>query len=63
MKVFVNINVPGIKKPTRRQLIEVKLIKEFEKTILVLLPDGSEILRKKSRDLPKTDSTNSTDSA
>ena len=55
MKVFVNINVPGIKKPTGRQLIEVKLIKEFEKTVLVKLPDGSEILRKKSRDLPESE--------
>jgi hypothetical protein len=56
MKVFVNINTPGVKKPTERKLIEVEKVKEFPATILVRLPDGNKIIRRKSRDLPKEES-------
>ena len=35
-----------------RKLVEVDLIKENKATIIVRLPDGNVISRKKSRDLP-----------
>jgi hypothetical protein len=35
-----------------RRLVNVELIKSNKTTILVRLPDGHSILRKKSRDLP-----------
>jgi hypothetical protein len=49
MKVYINSkdrNEP-------RQLVEAELIKEWKSTILVRLPDGNTISRKKLRDLPK----------
>ncbi len=47
MKVYINT------KEGKRKLVEVKLIKDRGTTILVKLPDGNEIVRKKKRDLPK----------
>ena len=48
MKVYIN-------KPDRsgRQLVDVKLIEDRKRTIVVELPDGNRIVRKKNRDLPK----------
>ena len=36
-----------------RQEIEAELVKETETTVIVRLPDGNIISRKKNRDLPK----------
>lgn len=48
MKVYVN--TPD---RTGRKLVEVKLIEDRKRTVLVELPDGNRITRKKNRDLPK----------
>lgn len=48
MKVFVNDGAGG------RKLVEAELIKSRDTTIVVRLPDGNLITRKKSRDLPQT---------
>ena len=36
-----------------RKLVEVELLKDKKTTVLVRLPDGNIITRKKKRDLPK----------
>jgi len=51
LKVYLNTTKI---KDDPRQLVEVELVKEFKSTILVRLPDGTMIIRKKSRDLPET---------
>lgn len=50
MKVYFNIEP---RKDSPRKLVEVKLVRDFKTTMLVELPDGNIVLRKKSRDLPK----------
>ena len=47
MKVYVNDG------DDNRRLINVELIEDKKTTILVKLPDGNIITRKKKRDLPK----------
>ena len=47
MKIYLN------DKDGKRKIINAELIKERESTILVKLPDGNVIIRKKKRDLPK----------
>jgi hypothetical protein len=49
MKVYINDS----KDKTKRQVVEAKLIKENKLTVVVELPDGNVITRKKSRDIPK----------
>ena len=49
MQVYVN----DPKDPAKRVLIEAKLIKENHSTIVVELPDGNIIKRRKKRDLPE----------
>lgn len=46
MKVYVNDK-------NGRKLVEVELIKENKATIIVRLPDGNVVSRKKKRDLPE----------
>ncbi|MHA1437951.1 MAG: hypothetical protein ACTSPD_10275 [Promethearchaeota archaeon] len=48
MKVY--INTPD---KQGRKLVEVKLIEERKTAVVVELPDGNRIVRKKKRDLPK----------
>ena len=47
MKVYVNDNKGG------RKLVEAELIKENKATVIVKLPDGNIVSRKKKRDLPE----------
>lgn len=47
MKVYIN------DKNGKRKLITVELIENRKLTVLVKLPDGNVIVRKKKRDLPK----------
>lgn len=49
MKILIN------DKNRQRKIIEADLIKERETTIVVKLPDGNIITRKKKRDIPKED--------
>jgi len=49
MKVYINDK----NRSKARQIVEVKKIKETNTTILVELPDGNQIIRKKKRDLVK----------
>ena len=49
MKVYLDTSK---EKGVPRKLVEVKLIKEYQTTIMVELPDGTIIRRKKKRDLP-----------
>jgi len=49
MKVYLNSE----NKNKPRKLVEAELIKEFATTLLVKLPDGNVIIRKKKRDLPE----------
>lgn len=51
VKVFLDDRVNG-----GRKLIEATLIENRSTTLLVKLPDGNVITRKKSRDLPKENS-------
>lgn len=51
MKVFVS----DTENPGKRKLVECTLIKDRPTTILVKLPDGAIITRKKKRDLPLSD--------
>lgn len=46
MKVFIGAG-------TERRIVECELMKETSTTMLVKLPDGNIISRKKKRDLPK----------
>lgn len=46
MKVYVNDK-------NGRKLVEAELIKENKATIIVRLPDGNVVSRKKKRDLPE----------
>ena len=46
MKVYVNNKGGG------RRLVETELIRETRTTVIVRLPDGNVISRKKKRDLP-----------
>lgn len=48
MKVYIN-NSKNFKDP--RQVVEVVLVKENTSTIVVRLPDGNIITRKKNRDM------------
>ena len=50
MKVYFNTTK---NKDDPRKLMEVELVKEFKASLLVRLPDGNVVLRKKSRDLPE----------
>ncbi len=47
MKVYVN------DKKGKRKIVEAELIKKRATTILVRLPDGRIITRKKKRDIPE----------
>ena len=47
MKVYIN------DKSGKRKLVEVELIEDRKTTVLVKLPDGNVIVRKKKRDLLK----------
>lgn len=47
IKVYINTQ-----DKKSRQLVEAKLIKDYKTTVIVELPDGNIIKRKKSRDLP-----------
>ena len=47
MKVYLN------SKGGERKLVEAELVRENRSTIIVKLPDGNIISRKKKRDLPK----------
>jgi hypothetical protein len=47
MQVYINKK----NNPKERVLVEVELVKEREHTLLVRLPDGTIIVRKKKRDL------------
>ena len=49
MKVYLNTTQ---KKGDPRQLVDAKLVKDYQTTMMVELPDGSIIRRKKNRDLP-----------
>ena len=49
MKVLINSDFTGKK----RKEIRVELLKDRGPTVLVRLPDGNIITRKKNRDLPK----------
>ena len=46
MKVYVNGK-------NGRKLVEAELIKETKTTVIVKLPDGNIVSRKKKRDLPE----------
>jgi hypothetical protein len=48
VKVFINGEKNG-----ERKLVEVDVVKENQSTIIVKLPDGNIISRKKKRDLPE----------
>jgi hypothetical protein len=50
-KLKVYINSKNRNNP--RQLVDVELIKENNTTVVVKLPDGNVIIRKKKRDLPQ----------
>jgi hypothetical protein len=41
-----------------RQLVEVEVIEEKETTLMVKLPDGNIIKRRKNRDFPQEEKTN-----
>ena len=49
MKIYLN----DPKDKTKRQVVEAKLIKENKLTVVVELPDGNVITRKKIRDIVK----------
>jgi hypothetical protein len=49
LKVYIN-NKGG------RKLVEAELIKENKATVIVKLPDGNIVSRKKQRDLPEEES-------
>jgi hypothetical protein len=49
LKVYIN-NKGG------RKLVEAELIKENKATVIVKLPDGNIVSRKKKRDLPEEES-------
>lgn len=49
MKVYLNTTK---KKGDPRKLVDAKLIKDYQTTMMVELPDGSIIRRRKNRDLP-----------
>ena len=51
MQVYLN----NKKDYTKRELVEVELVKENLHTLWVKLPDGNVIKRQKNRDLPKPD--------
>ena len=48
MRVLINNGKGG-----ERKLVEAELIRENQSTIIVKLPDGNIISRKKNRDLPE----------
>ena len=50
MKVFLNTTK---NKDDPRKLVEVKVIEDKATTLIVELPDGNIITRRKNRDLPK----------
>ena len=52
MKVYINGKTP--KDP--RRIVEATLIEEKRTTVLVRLPDGHIIIRKKKRDIPQEES-------
>jgi len=52
LKVYLNTTK---RKGDPRKLVEVKLVKDYITTMMVELPDGSVIRRRKSRDLPGGD--------
>lgn len=52
MKVYIN------GKGGERQLVEAELLKSNSSTIIVRLPDGNIISRKKKRDLPEEKGSN-----
>ena len=47
MKVYVN------DKADKRRIVDAELIKETKITVIVKMPDGKVISRKKKRDIPK----------
>jgi len=47
MKIFINSK----NRTEPRQLVEAELLKDKETTIIVRLPDGTVVKRKKKRDL------------
>ena len=49
MKIYLN------NKEGKRKIVESEVIKENKETILVKLPDGNIISRKRSRDIVKED--------
>ena len=49
MKVYLNSE----SKDKPRKLVDATLVKSFATTLLVKLPDGNVIVRKKKRDLPE----------
>lgn len=52
MKIYLNTTK---NKNDPRKIVEAVLVKNFKTTMLVRLPDGNIIRRKKKRDLPETD--------
>lgn len=56
VKVYINdggIDPKGELGPRARRLVDAELLKDRGTTIVVRLPDGNIITRKKKRDLPK----------
>lgn len=51
LKVYLNDGSNG------RKLVEAEVVADRGRTLLVQLPDGNTIVRKKSRDLPKEESS------
>jgi len=49
LKVYLNTTK---QKGAPRKLVDAKLIKDYQTTMMVELPDGSIIRRRKNRDLP-----------
>ena len=49
VKVYINGKTPQAK----RKLVEAKVISERSTTLVVELPDGNKIVRKKKRDFPQ----------
>jgi hypothetical protein len=61
IKVYVNdssIDPKGELGTYHRRLINVELLEDRKTTILVRLPDGEVITRKKKRDLPNSEVSN-----
>ena len=54
MMVYINNDRKG----TSRNLVNAELVKKKGSTLLVKLPDGNVVLRKKSRDLPNEKGNN-----